>query len=150
MPEDLLHDPDVGTAIEEVGRARMAQDMRMDLIAESGARPGGSDNGPTPLPGEAATATRYVAMASLRRSGRLAITSAHLMRHGPLGPSSATRASASLAARSKSLQWTSVHTSASRASASFGRAATTASRWGSASAERPSASSSTPTRSLTS
>ena len=48
MAEQLLHHPDVGAVVEHVGRARVAQHVRGQPVAEPGAVARGAHDQPAP------------------------------------------------------------------------------------------------------
>ena len=52
MPEQLLNDAQVGAALEEVGRERMAQGVGRDPVAEAGGPGGPLDDRPGRLAAE--------------------------------------------------------------------------------------------------
>ena len=56
MPEQLLDDAQVGTALEQVRRERVAERVRADLAAQAGALGGGGHGGPGLLAREPSTA----------------------------------------------------------------------------------------------
>ena len=69
MPEQLLDDAQVGPALEQVGRERVAQRVRADPLGEPGAGGRALDRGPRLLAGEppAAVAEEERAAADRRR-----------------------------------------------------------------------------------
>src|SRR3954449_6248676 len=53
MAEQLLDDPQISSALEQMGRERVAQRVRADALTETGATRGGLDRGPRLLTCEA-------------------------------------------------------------------------------------------------
>ena len=56
MPEQLLDDPQVGSAFEKMGRERVAQRMRADPVGQAGTSGGALHRGPRLLAGQPAAA----------------------------------------------------------------------------------------------
>ena len=67
MAEQLLDDAQVGAALEEMRRERVAQGVRADPVVEAGAGAPRLDRGPRLLPGEAATAVAQEQRPAARR-----------------------------------------------------------------------------------
>ena len=70
MPEQLLDDAQVGPALEQVRRERVAQRVRADPIGEAGPRGGALDRGPRLLAGQPAAAIAEEERAAAERARR--------------------------------------------------------------------------------